>query len=275
MKANEWKHWTLVCSMFSLQGIMSQHDLNIWCLFVNDCHILCRQVITLNETEEAHTLLNIFCDQLQQKYGTENCVTNMNMAFHLKDCIKDYDSVYGFWCFTFERFHGILGKFHTNKNGVSLQVMRELVSGSQLRCGKIVKESVFREIKSTTQACHDMYVLRQAEVLNGSKIEFSCEKRLSLVREAVLTRDVVCGVEDLFKQLYGWSFVCVSSIVKKMTRIEFLGETLAINNYRSSNSPYNFVMAKLRNVNGVARIEEGAGIIIALHEVSVQRMRDE
>ena len=34
-------------------------------------------------------------------------------------------------------------------------------------------------------------------------------------------------------------------------------------------------MAKLRNVNGVARIEEGAGIIIALYEVSVQRMRDE
>ena len=66
----------------------------------------------------------------------------------------------------------------------------------------------------------------------------------------------------------------MSNIVKKMTRIEFLGETLAINNYRSSNSPYNFVIAKLRNVNGVAWIEEGAGIIIALYEVSVQRKRD-
>ena len=117
----------------------------------------------------------------------------------MKDCIKDYDSVYGFWCFSFERFHGILAKFHTKKNGVSLQVMRELVSGSHLRCDKIIKDSVFREIKSTTQACHDMYVLQQAEVVNGSKVEFSCEKRLSLVRQAVLTRDVVCGVEYLFK----------------------------------------------------------------------------
>ena len=77
MKSNKWKHWTLVCSMFSLLGIMSQHDLNIWCLFVNDCHILCRQVIILNETDEAHKLLNIFCDHFQQEYGTENCVANM------------------------------------------------------------------------------------------------------------------------------------------------------------------------------------------------------
>ena len=98
--------------------------------------------------------------------------------------------------------------------------MRELVSGSHLRCDKIIKDSVFREIKSTTQACHDIYVLQQAEVVNGSKVEFSCEKRLSLVRQAVLTRDVVLQVEDLFKQLYGYSFICVLSLVKKMTRID-------------------------------------------------------
>ena len=190
----------------------------------------------------------------------------------MKDCIKDYGSVYGFWCFSFERFNGILGKFHTNSNDISLQVMRKLVSGSQLRCDKIVDESVFRKIESTTQTCHDMYVLRQAEVVNGFKLEFSCEKRLSLVRQAVLTRDAVREVEDLFKQLYGFSFVCVSSLVKKMTRIEFLGETLAVNKYRSNNSPYSFVMAKIPNVNGVAGSEEEAGVITALYEVSVQRM---
>ena len=55
MRVDEQKHWTLVYSMFSLRGIMSKHDLNIWCLFVNACHILCRRVITLNEIDEAHT----------------------------------------------------------------------------------------------------------------------------------------------------------------------------------------------------------------------------
>ena len=57
-----------------------------------------------------------------------------------------------------------------------------------------------------------------------------------------------------------------------MTRIEFLGETLAVNKYRSNNSPYSFVMAKIPNVNGVAGSEEEAGVITALYEVSMQRM---
>ena len=83
----------------------------------------------------------------------------MHMSLYLKDCIKDYGSVYGFWCFNFERFNGILGKLHTNNNDISLQGTRKLVSGSQLLCDKIVGESVFREIESTTQTCHDMYVL--------------------------------------------------------------------------------------------------------------------
>ena len=59
-----------------------------------------------------------------------------------------------------------------------------------------------------------------------------------------------------------------------MTRIEFLGETQAVNNYRSNNSPYSFVMTKIPNVNGVAGSEQEAGIVIALHEVSVQKMRE-
>ena len=132
----------------------------------------------------------MFCDQFQRKYGNENFVSNMHMLLHLKDCIKDYGSVYGFWCFSFERFNGIFGKFHTNNN-ISLQVMRKLVSGNQLRCDKIVDEFVFREKESTTQTCHDMYVIRQAEVVKGFKLEFSCEKRRSVVRQAVLTRDAV------------------------------------------------------------------------------------
>ena len=116
MKTDEWKHWTLFYSIFSLQGIMSQHDLNIWCLFVNAYHILCRRVITLNKIDEAHTLLKIFCDQFQRKYGSENCVQNMHISLHL----KIYGSAYGFWYFSFERFNGIFGKFHINSNDNSL-----------------------------------------------------------------------------------------------------------------------------------------------------------
>ena len=77
-----------------------------------------------------------------------------------------------------------------------------------------------------------------------------------------------------FKQLYGCTFVCVSSLMKEMTRIKFLGETLAVNNYRINNSLNSFVMAKTPNVNGIVESEEEAGVIRALYEVSVERMRE-
>ena len=38
-------------------------------------------------------------------------------------------------------------------------VCKERGNWYQLPCDKIVGESVFREIESTTQTCHDMYVL--------------------------------------------------------------------------------------------------------------------
>ena len=50
-----------------------------------------------------------------------------------------------------------------------------------------------------------------------------------------------------------------------MTRIERLGETLAVNNYRSNNSPYSFVMAKIPNADGLAGSGEEAGVITALY----------
>ena len=210
MKADEWKHQTFVYSMLSLQGIMSQQDLNMCCLSVNTYHILCMRVITLNEIDKAHTLLSMFCDQFQRKCGCQNCVPNMHISLLLKNYIKDYGSVYEFWCFGFGRFDGILGKFHTNRNDISLQGMRKLVSGSQLRYDKIVYESVFREIESTTETCHDKYVLRQAEVVNGFNQNFHAKNVSHQVRQGVLTTDAFCDVEDLFKHFYGCSFVCVS-----------------------------------------------------------------
>ena len=117
-----------------------------------------------------------------------------------------------------------------------------------------------------------MYIPGQAKVVKGFKLEISCKKRLSLVRQAVLTRDAVQEVENPFEQLYGCSFACISSVVKKMMRIEFFGETLAVNDYRSNNSPYSFVIAKIPNVNGIAGSEEDTGVITALYEVGVHRM---
>ena len=52
---------------------------------------------------------------------------NLHLHGHLAECILDYGPVYSFWLFPFERLNGILGKFHTNCHGISLQLMRRFL----------------------------------------------------------------------------------------------------------------------------------------------------
>lgn len=48
----------------------------------------------------------------------------MHLHCHLKEVILDHGPVTGFWCFSFERFNGVLGSTPTNNQSVELQIMR-------------------------------------------------------------------------------------------------------------------------------------------------------
>ena len=48
---------------------------------------------------------------------------------HLKECVIDCRPVHAFWCFSFERFNGILGAMQVNGKSVELQLMCELLAG--------------------------------------------------------------------------------------------------------------------------------------------------
>lgn len=61
-------------------------------------------------------------------YGKKAVTINIHLHCHLKECVNDYGPVYGFWCFAFERFNGILGSTITNNRTVEVQLMRKLVS---------------------------------------------------------------------------------------------------------------------------------------------------
>ena len=39
----------------------------------------------------------------KQLYGAEKCTMNMHFHEHLAECIKDFEPVYSFWCFAYER----------------------------------------------------------------------------------------------------------------------------------------------------------------------------
>ena len=55
----------------------------------------------------------------------------MHLHLHLRERVENYGCVYGFWLFSFERYNGILGSYHTNNKIVEMQLMQKfMISGT-------------------------------------------------------------------------------------------------------------------------------------------------
>ena len=116
--ADQWKNWVCIYSLFALKGVITNQHYAMWTHFVQACQILCSKVITKEECQEADQKLLSFCKMFEVLCGKEKCTPNMHLHGHLQDCILDYGSVYSFWCFSFERYNGIMGDYHTNNVNV-------------------------------------------------------------------------------------------------------------------------------------------------------------
>ena len=103
LKADEWKHWVLIYSVYCLCDLIPSKDLNLWSMFVNACHLLCRPAIKRRELEQAHSLLQFYCTQFELMYGKESIVPNMHTMLHIAELVKLFGPIYAFWCFSFER----------------------------------------------------------------------------------------------------------------------------------------------------------------------------
>ena len=112
--ADQWKNWVCIYSLFALKGIIPSGHYGMWTAFVHACQLLCRKVITREECMEADQKLMRFCVMFEALCGKEKCTPNIHLHGHLKDCILDYGPVFSFWCFSFERYNGIMGDYHTN-----------------------------------------------------------------------------------------------------------------------------------------------------------------
>ena len=52
----------------------------------------------------------------------------MHMQCHLAECVCDFGPIASFWCFSFERFNGLLGDLPTNNHSIELQVRKRFIS---------------------------------------------------------------------------------------------------------------------------------------------------
>ena len=130
--ADQFKNWAFVFSTFALKDILPDGHLQCWKLFVKACRILCSTVIPRSQVKVADELLVKFCQTVENLYGSTVITPNMHLHCHLCECILDFGPVYGFWCFSFERYNGVLGSLHVNNHQIEVQLMRKFLERHQL-----------------------------------------------------------------------------------------------------------------------------------------------
>ncbi|KAL9964950.1 hypothetical protein ACROYT_G028667 [Oculina patagonica] len=129
--AAQWKNFVLLFSMYALKDVLPECHLHYWQSFVLACRLLCRPCINQTDLMLADCKLLHFLKEYENINGELAITPNMHLHLHLKECVQNYGSIYGFWLFSFERYNGILGSYHTNNKTVEIQIMRKfMISGT-------------------------------------------------------------------------------------------------------------------------------------------------
>lgn len=127
LTAEQWMIWVNYYSIYCLHGILSNEEIECWRQFVFASRLLSSSSITKDNVQLADALLLSFCRRFENIYGSSSVTPNMHMHGHLTECIKDFGPLSSFWCFSFERFNGLLGDLPTNNRLIEAQIMQRFI----------------------------------------------------------------------------------------------------------------------------------------------------
>ena len=118
----QWKSFVLLFS-----DVLPKNQLHYWQSFVLACRLLCRSCITKTD-------LMLTASFSQGVWSELSISPNMHLHLHLhlKECVENYDSIYGFRLFSCECYSSILGSFHTEIKTVAIQIMRKFMTSETL-----------------------------------------------------------------------------------------------------------------------------------------------
>jgi len=236
LKACEWKNWVFLFSLFCLKDIIPSKHFNIWQMFVRACFLVMKESCSVSDVEMGHSLLKLFCEQFTRVYGSQHCTPNMHMMLHVKESILDFGPVYSTWCFSFERYNGILGGYHINNRAVTLTLMRRFInsvrikSQYQLLHGDLLplesfyfqRKQVECDLTLLNKIRHDRTVM-QLDSFSATYSVLSVAKMESLSSE---------DHNSLFKSVSTFfareKLINIGKFVKSFTRIRFGRETIIV-----------------------------------------------
>ncbi|XP_057311059.1 uncharacterized protein LOC130648935 [Hydractinia symbiolongicarpus] len=254
MKADEWRHWTHIYSCFCLKDVIPDNHLNMWLIFVAACNKICTRSITAGDIYQAHTLFCMFIGIFANLCGKLWCTPNMHLHLHLKDCLLDYGPVYAFWCFSYERFNGILGSYHVNNHDITIQLMRKFIIGCQVRAFNLLEDDFTDMLKlsSDKETVHSQESLlklqkvRDSDKVVGTELEFTgCEEKLSKATQFSLPGHQIDELTKLFSSLYRHMDIKrVSRFIVQIKRVMLGNEVICSKHYIRSNGHGSFLKAR-------------------------------
>lgn len=240
--AAQWKNFVLLYSMYALEGILPNQHLHCWQSFVLACRHLCKPCITETDLLIADRKLLDFVKSFERLYGKAAITPNMHLHLHLKECVENYGSIYGFWLFSFERYNGILGSYHTNNKAIEIQVMRKfvtsgIISNMQHHLPEQYKELFMEQCSKLLEGISSLetqdpphLMMAASGPLTGKETvwtNFSAVCLPSSYKLGSLDIDSMLALRSVYKKLYSQvneSAFCLATMFKKYPSLTISGD---------------------------------------------------
>lgn len=119
---------------------------------------------------------------------------HLHLHLHLKECVENYDSIYGFRLFSCECYSGILGSFHTEIKTVAIQIMRKFMTSETLANMQYFLPKEYRDI--FFKICSEL-MFSSSGPLAGKVAVWTKSYKL-----ASLDRDELSALRSVYRALY-------------------------------------------------------------------------
>lgn len=251
-KAAQWSTWITIYSPVVLKQVLPDPHYNYWLLFVRACVILTQRIIKVSDVNTADKLLENFCKQVQQECGAKYCTPNMHLHLHLKDTLLNFGPAHSTWCFSFERYNGILGSISTNSKSIESQFLNRFVRAQlvQSKLSMVDDPELLNLIPKATEAPiqltpfnSDSELLHLLQLSRGNlnlAHDYSCRytNLLEPCNEFIFTEEEIFHLTSLYQQLNPDSCIeYVSPFYVRSGRISFRGDIIGSTlNNRSAQS---------------------------------------
>jgi hypothetical protein len=265
--AEQWMLWTVVYSPLVLKDFLPTEHYEMWCVFSSACSLICRPFIHQTELLKADELILQFCNTFENVFTKKDVTPNMHLHAHLRECVEYVGPVYSFWCFSFERYNGLLESFKKNWHAPELQIMEKFtlmqtlnaidISKSSppelLPCIEIIKknytmlEESNRLFDSKSLLTYEKNIVSQPVAVCALKLD--CHEIVPPLHEKFLTETARNNLESVYSTLYRLEMIThIPLRYEEFSQIEVFGQVYTSNKSRSHSS--SAIMALWTGLNG-------------------------